>query len=364
MPNTGKITQIIGAVLDIKFTEGHLPSIYEAIHITRKNGELLVVEVAQHLGDETVRCIAMGPTDGLVRGMEAVATGAPISVPVGEETLGRIFNVTGDPIDNKPAPAGAKKMPIHREAPSFEEQSTSAEVLETGIKVVDLLCPYQKGGKIGLFGGAGVGKTVLIQELIRNIATEHGGYSVFTGVGERTREGNDLYHEMQESGVINKTTMVFGQMNEPPGARMRVGLTGLTMAENFRDEGGKDVLLFIDNIFRFTQAGSEVSALLGRMPSAVGYQPTLQTEMGALQERITSTKNGSITSVQAVYVPADDLTDPAPATTFAHLDATTVLSRSIVELGIYPAVDPLESTSRILDPRIVGEEHYAVARGV
>ena len=364
MPNTGKITQIIGAVLDIKFTEGHLPSIYEAIHITRKNGELLVVEVAQHLGDETVRCIAMGPTDGLVRGMEAVATGAPISVPVGEETLGRIFNVTGDPIDNKPAPAGAKKMPIHREAPSFEEQSTSAEVLETGIKVVDLLCPYQKGGKIGLFGGAGVGKTVLIQELIRNIATEHGGYSVFTGVGERTREGNDLYHEMQESGVINKTTMVFGQMNEPPGARMRVGLTGLTMAENFRDEGGKDVLLFIDNIFRFTQAGSEVSALLGRMPSAVGYQPTLQTEMGALQERITSTKNGSITSVQAVYVPADDLTDPAPATTFAHLDATPVLSRSIVELGIYPAVDPLESTSRILDPRIVGEEHYAVARGV
>ena len=364
MPNTGKITQIIGAVLDIKFTEGHLPSIYEAIHITRKNGELLVVEVAQHLGDETVRCIAMGPTDGLVRGMEAVATGAPISVPVGEETLGRIFNVTGDPIDNKPAPAGAKKMPIHREAPSFEEQSTSAEVLETGIKVVDLLCPYQKGGKIGLFGGAGVGKTVLIQELFRNIATEHGGYSVFTGVGERTREGNDLYHEMQESGVINKTTMVFGQMYEPPGARMRVGLTGLTMAENFRDEGGKDVLLFIDNIFRFTQAGSEVSALLGRMPSAVGYQPTLQTEMGALQERITSTKNGSITSVQAVYVPADDLTDPAPATTFAHLDATTVLSRSIVELGIYPAVDPLESTSRILDPRIVGEEHYAVARGV
>ena len=364
MPNTGKITQIIGAVLDIKFTEGHLPAIYEAINITRKNGENLVVEVAQHLGDETVRCIAMGPTDGLVRGMEAVATGAPISVPVGEQTLGRIFNVTGDAIDNKPAPQGVKKMPIHREAPSFEEQSTSAEVLETGIKVVDLLCPYQKGGKIGLFGGAGVGKTVLIQELIRNIATEHGGYSVFTGVGERTREGNDLYHEMQESGVINKTTMVFGQMNEPPGARMRVGLTGLTMAENFRDEGGKDVLLFIDNIFRFTQAGSEVSALLGRMPSAVGYQPTLQTEMGALQERITSTKNGSITSVQAVYVPADDLTDTAPATTFAHLDATTVLSRSIVELGIYPAVDPLESTSRILDPRIVGEEHYAVARGV
>lgn len=364
MQNIGKITQIIGAVLDIKFTEGQLPAIYEAIEITRKNGEKLIVEVAQHLGDETVRCIAMGPTDGLVRGMDAVATGAPITVPVGEQTLGRIFNVTGDPIDNKPAPANVKRMPIHREAPSFEEQSTSQEVLETGIKVVDLLCPYQKGGKIGLFGGAGVGKTVLIQELIRNIATEHGGYSVFTGVGERTREGNDLYCEMTESGVINKTTMVFGQMNEPPGARMRVGLTGLTMAENFRDEGGKDVLLFIDNIFRFTQAGSEVSALLGRMPSAVGYQPTLQTEMGALQERITSTKRGSITSVQAVYVPADDLTDPAPATTFAHLDATTVLSRSIVELGIYPAVDPLESTSRILDPRIVGEEHYAVARGV
>ncbi len=364
MQNKGKITQIIGAVLDIKFAEGNLPAIYEAIEITRTNGELLVVEVAQHLGDETVRCIAMGPTDGLIRGMEAVATGASISVPVGEQTLGRIFNVTGNPIDNKPAPEGVKYMPIHRDAPAFEEQATSKEVLETGIKVVDLLCPYQKGGKIGLFGGAGVGKTVLIQELIRNIATEHGGYSVFTGVGERTREGNDLYHEMQESGVINKTTMVFGQMNEPPGARMRVGLTGLTMAENFRDEGGKDVLLFIDNIFRFTQAGSEVSALLGRVPSAVGYQPTLQTEMGALQERITSTKKGSITSVQAVYVPADDLTDPAPATTFAHLDATTVLSRSIVELGIYPAVDPLESTSRILDPKIVGQEHYAVARGV
>ena len=364
MENKGKITQIIGAVLDIKFTEGKLPAIYEAIHITRETGEILTVEVAQHLGDETVRCIAMGTTDGLVRGMEAVATGSAIEVPVGEKTLGRIFNVTGDPIDNKPAPTGVKKMPIHREAPTFEEQATSAEVLETGIKVVDLLCPYQKGGKIGLFGGAGVGKTVLIQELIHNIATEHGGYSVFTGVGERTREGNDLYYEMAESGVIDKTTMVFGQMNEPPGARMRVGLTGLTMAENFRDEGGKDVLLFIDNIFRFTQAGSEVSALLGRMPSAVGYQPTLQTEMGALQERITSTKNGSITSVQAVYVPADDLTDPAPATTFAHLDATTVLSRSIVELGIYPAVDPLESTSRILDPRIVGEEHYKVARGV
>ena len=360
----GKITQIIGAVLDIKFPEGHLPEIYEAVHIKRNDGERLVVEVAQHLGDDTVRCIAMGSTDGLVRGMEALATGAPITVPVGEHTLGRIFNVTGDVIDNKEAPKDVAYLPIHRKAPSFEEQSTSTEVLETGIKVVDLLCPYQKGGKIGLFGGAGVGKTVLIQELIRNIATEHGGYSVCTGVGERTREGNDLYYEMTESGVINKTTMVFGQMNEPPGARMRVGLTGLTMAEYFRDEGGKDVLLFIDNIFRFTQAGSEVSALLGRMPSAVGYQPTLQTEMGALQERITSTRNGSITSVQAVYVPADDLTDPAPATTFAHLDATTVLSRSIVELGIYPAVDPLDSSSRILDPQIVGEEHYGVARGV
>ncbi len=362
--SNGKITQIIGAVLDIKFADGQLPEINEAIRITRTNGEELVVEVAQHLGDDTVRCIAMGPTDGLVRGMDAVATGASISVPVGENTLGRIFNVLGQPIDNKPAPTDVTYEPIHRPAPGFSEQSTTQELLETGIKVVDLLCPYQKGGKIGLFGGAGVGKTVLIQELIRNIATEHGGYSVFTGVGERTREGNDLYHEMMESGVIDKTTMVFGQMNEPPGARMRVGLTGLTMAEYFRDKGGKDVLLFIDNIFRFTQAGSEVSALLGRMPSAVGYQPTLQTEMGALQERITSTRNGSITSVQAVYVPADDLTDPAPATTFAHLDATTVLSRSIVELGIYPAVDPLESTSRILDPRIVGQEHYDVARGV
>ena len=360
----GKITQIIGAVLDIKFPEGKLPKIYDAIHIAAPDGGVLTAEVAQHLGDDTVRCIAMGPTDGLVRGAEAIATGAPITVPVGEKTLGRIFNVTGDAIDKKPAPEGVEYLPIHRKAPSFEEQSTSTEILETGIKVVDLLCPYQKGGKTGLFGGAGVGKTVLIQELIHNIATEHGGYSVFTGVGERTREGNDLYHEMEESGVINKTTMVFGQMNEPPGARMRVGLTGLTMAEYFRDKGGKDVLLFIDNIFRFTQAGSEVSALLGRMPSAVGYQPTLQTEMGALQERITSTKSGSITSVQAVYVPADDLTDPAPATTFAHLDATTVLSRSIVELGIYPAVDPLESTSRILDPRIVGEEHYKTARGV
>ena len=362
--NIGKITQIIGAVIDVKFTEGSLPEINEAVTIATKDGGSLTVEVAQHLGDDTVRCIAMGPTDGLVRGMEAVATGNPIMVPVGENTLGRIFNVLGQPIDNKEAPTDVKYYPIHRKAPAFEEQSTEAEMLETGIKVVDLLCPYQKGGKIGLFGGAGVGKTVLIQELIRNIATEHGGYSVFTGVGERTREGNDLYHEMQESGVIDKTTMVFGQMNEPPGARMRVGLSGLTMAEYFRDEGGKDVLLFIDNIFRFTQAGSEVSALLGRVPSAVGYQPTLQTEMGALQERITSTKNGSITSVQAVYVPADDLTDPAPATTFAHLDATTVLSRSIVELGIYPAVDPLESTSRILDPRIVGEDHYNVARGV
>ena len=358
----GKITQIIGAVLDIKFPEGKLPKIYDAIHIAAPDGGVLTAEVAQHLGDDTVRCIAMGPTDGLVRGAEAIATGAPITVPVGEKTLGRIFNVTGDAIDKKPAPEGVEYLPIHRKAPSFEEQSTSTEILETGIKVVDLLCPYQKGGKTGLFGGAGVGKTVLIQELIHNIATEHGGYSVFTGVGERTREGNDLYHEMEESGVINKTTMVFGQMNEPPGARMRVGLTGLTMAEYFRDQAGKDVLLFIDNIFRFTQAGSEVSALLGRMPSAVGYQPTLQTEMGALQERITSTKSGSITSVQAVYVPADDLTDPAPATTFAHLDATTVLSRSIVELGIYPAVDPLESTSRILDPRIVGEEHYKTAQ--
>ena len=362
--NVGKITQIIGAVLDIKFPEGTLPEINSAIDIQTKDGGRLVVEVAQHLGDDTVRCIAMGPTDGLVRGMKAESTGSAISVPVGEETLGRMFNVLGEPIDNKPAPEVKQHMPIHRKAPAFAEQSTTTEMLETGIKVVDLLCPYQKGGKIGLFGGAGVGKTVLIQELIRNIATEHGGYSVFTGVGERTREGNDLYYEMKESGVIEKTTMVFGQMNEPPGARMRVGLTGLTMAEYFRDQGGKDVLLFIDNIFRFTQAGSEVSALLGRMPSAVGYQPTLQTEMGALQERITSTKSGSITSVQAVYVPADDLTDPAPATTFAHLDATTVLSRSIVELGIYPAVDPLESTSRILDPRIVGEEHYKVARAV
>ena len=363
MNNVGKIVQIIGPVLDIRFEDGELPNILNAIEIDNK-GQRLVAEVAQHIGDNVVRCISMGSTDGLVRGMKAESTGSAISVPVGEETLGRMFNVLGEPIDNKPAPEVKQHMPIHRKAPTFAEQSTTTEMLETGIKVVDLLCPYQKGGKIGLFGGAGVGKTVLIQELIRNIATEHGGYSVFTGVGERTREGNDLYYEMKESGVIEKTTMVFGQMNEPPGARMRVGLTGLTMAEYFRDQGGKDVLLFIDNIFRFTQAGSEVSALLGRMPSAVGYQPTLQTEMGALQERITSTKSGSITSVQAVYVPADDLTDPAPATTFAHLDATTVLSRSIVELGIYPAVDPLESTSRILDPRIVGEEHYKVARAV
>ena len=362
--NTGKITQVIGAVLDIRFDKGVLPEINDAVEIRRKDGSTLVAETAQHLGDDIIRCIAMGPTDGLIRGMEAIATGGPISVPVGEVTLGRIFNVLGEPIDKKPMPEGVKRNPIHRKAPAFAEQATETEILETGIKVVDLLCPYQKGGKIGLFGGAGVGKTVLIQELIRNVATEHGGYSVFTGVGERTREGNNLYTEMSESGVIDKTAMVFGQMNEPPGARMRVGLTGLTIAENFRDEGGKDVLLFIDNIFRFTQAGSEVSALLGRVPSAVGYQPTLQTEMGALQERITSTKNGSITSVQAVYVPADDLTDPAPATTFAHLDATTVLSRAIVEQGIYPAVDPLESTSRILDPRIVGDEHYQVARGV
>ena len=365
--NIGKITQIIGAVLDIKFTEGNLPEINDAIRIPLRGdqaGKELTVEVSQHLGDDTVRCIAMGSTDGLVRGMDAVAAGGPISVPVGENTLGRMFNVLGDPIDEIDPPAGVEKWPIHRPAPAFEEQATSQEMLETGIKVVDLLCPYQKGGKIGLFGGAGVGKTVLIQELIHNIATEHGGYSVFTGVGERTREGNDLYHEMEESGVINKTTMVFGQMNEPPGARMRVGLTGLTMAEYFRDQAGKDVLLFIDNIFRFTQAGSEVSALLGRMPSAVGYQPTLATEMGALQERITSTRKGSITSVQAVYVPADDLTDPAPATTFTHLDATTVLSREISSQGIYPAVDPLDSTSRILTPEIVGHEHYEVARAV
>ena len=362
--NIGKITQIISAVLDIKFQEGHLPEINEAIEVPLKDGGRLVVEVAQHLGDDTVRCIALGPTDGLVRGMDAIATGAPISVPVGEKTLGRLFNVLGDPIDEIAAPDTEEKWPIHRPAPSFEEQATSQEMLETGIKVVDLLCPYQKGGKIGLFGGAGVGKTVLIQELIHNIATEHGGYSVFTGVGERTREGNDLYNEMKESGVIDKTALVYGQMNEPPGARMRVGLSGLTMAEYFRDVKNQDVLLFIDNIFRFTQAGSEVSALLGRMPSAVGYQPTLATEMGALQERITSTRKGSITSVQAVYVPADDLTDPAPATTFTHLDATTVLSREIASQGIYPAVDPLDSTSRILTPEVVGKEHYEIARAV
>ena len=362
--NIGKITQVIGAVIDIKFTDGNLPEINSAINIKTNDGGKLVVEVAQHLGDDVVRCIAMGPTDGLVRGMDAEATGAPISVPVGEQTLGRMFNVLGDPIDNKPAPEVQEHMPIHRKAPAFAEQATNTEILETGIKVVDLLCPYQKGGKIGLFGGAGVGKTVLIQELIRNIATEHGGYSVFTGVGERTREGNDLYHEMMESGVIEKTTMVFGQMNEPPGARMRVGLAGLTMAEYFRDVKHQDVLLFIDNIFRFVQAGSEVSALHGRMPSAVGYQPTLANDVGELQERIASTKDGSVTSVQAVYVPADDLTDPAPATTFAHLDATTVLSRKIVEQGIYPAVDPLESSSRILEADVVGEEHYNVARRV
>ena len=359
----GEVVQVTGPVLDIRFSEGELPALLNAIEIDN-HGEKLVVEVAQQTGDNMVRCIAMKSTDGLVRGTKAVDTGGPIAVPVGEECLGRVFNLLGETVDNKPAPETAEKWPIHRDPPSYEEQVPATEILETGIKVVDLICPYAKGGKIGLFGGAGVGKTVLIMELIHNVATAHGGLSVFTGVGERTREGNDLYNEMKESGVIDKTALVYGQMNEPPGARMRVALTGLTMAEYFRDKGGKDVLLFIDNIFRFTQAGSEVSALLGRMPSAVGYQPTLQTEMGALQERITSTKNGSITSVQAVYVPADDLTDPAPATTFAHLDATTVLSRSIVELGIYPAVDPLESTSRILDPRIVGEEHYAVARGV
>ena len=360
----GKITQVIGAVLDIKFAEGSLPEINEAIRIERGENEKLIVEVAQHLGDDTVRCIAMGPTDGLVRGMDAIATGAPITVPVGEKTLGRIFNVLGEAIDNKEQPTDVDYEPIHRPAPQFAEQSTETELLETGIKVVDLLCPYQKGGKIGLFGGAGVGKTVLIQELIRNVATEHGGYSIFTGVGERSREGNDLWTEMKASGVLDKTALVFGQMNEPPGARMRVAETGLTMAEYFRDKEHQNVLLFIDNIFRFTQAGSEVSALLGRMPSAVGYQPTLATEMGELQERIASTKNGSVTSVQAVYVPADDLTDPAPATTFAHLDATTVLSRKVVEQGIYPAVDPLESNSRILEADIVGEEHYEVANRV
>ena len=340
-----------------------MPALNNAIEI--HNGDRkIVAEVSKHLGDDVVKCIAMSSTDGLKRGMDAIDTGKPISVPVGRETLGRMFNVVGEPIDDKPMPTTEEMWPIHRKAPSFAQQATSAEMLETGIKAVDLLCPYSKGGKIGLFGGAGVGKTVLIMELITNIATEHGGYSVFSGVGERTREGNDLYYEMQESGVIDKTALVFGQMNEPSGARMRIALTGLTMAEYFRDKENQDVLLFIDNIFRFVQAGSEVSALLGRMPSAVGYQPTLANELGALEERITSTKNGSITSVQAVYVPADDLTDPAPATTFAHLDATTVLSRAIVELGIYPAVDPLESTSRILDPAVVGQEHYEVARGV
>lgn len=361
--NIGKIVQVIGPVVDIRFEEDNLPELLNAIEINM-NGKRLVVEVAQHIGDDTVRCVAMDSTDGLIRGMEAVNTGKSIAVPVGKETLGRLFNVLGDPIDGKGEFNAKQTAPIHRSAPSFEEQDTSKEIFETGIKVVDLIAPYSKGGKIGLFGGAGVGKTVLIQELINNIATQHGGLSVFTGVGERTREGNDLYYEMIESGVIDKTALVFGQMNEPPGARMRVALTGLTMAEYFRDQEGQDVLLFIDNIFRFTQAGSEVSALLGRMPSAVGYQPTLATEMGALQERITSTKKGSITSVQAVYVPADDLTDPAPATTFAHLDATTVLSRQISELGIYPAVDPLDSTSRILDPEVVGKEHYEVARQV
>ena len=359
----GTVVQVIGPVLDIKFAAGELPQLLNAIEVG--SGEKkLVVEVAQHIGDDVVRCIAMSSTDGLTRGAKAVDTGSSITVPVGEKCLGRIFNLLGDPVDNQPAPEDVERWAIHRKAPAYDEQETSAEILETGIKVVDLIAPYAKGGKIGLFGGAGVGKTVLIMELINNVAKQHGGLSVFTGVGERTREGNDLYNEMKESGVINKTALVYGQMNEPPGARMRVALSGLTMAEYFRDREGQDVLLFIDNIFRFTQAGSEVSALLGRMPSAVGYQPTLATEMGALQERITSTKRGSITSVQAVYVPADDLTDPAPATTFAHLDATTVLSRSIASLGIYPAVDPLESTSRILAPDVVGEEHYQVARDV
>ncbi len=359
----GKVIQITGPVLDIQFADGELPALLNAIELDN-HGKKLIVEVAQHIGDNVVRCIAMAATDGLVRGAEAVDTGGPITVPVGDECLGRVFNLLGEPVDNKAAPETQERWPIHRPAPSFDEQESTTELLETGIKVVDLICPYAKGGKIGLFGGAGVGKTVLIQELIYNIATAHNGYSVFTGVGERTREGNDLYGEMTESGVINKTALVYGQMNEPPGARMRVALSGLTMAEYFRDVKNQDVLLFIDNIFRFTQAGSEVSALLGRMPSAVGYQPTLATEMGALQERITSTRKGSITSVQAVYVPADDLTDPAPATTFTHLDATTVLSREISAQGIYPAVDPLESTSRILSPEVVGQEHYEVARAV
>jgi F-type H+/Na+-transporting ATPase subunit beta len=367
----GQITQIIGVVVDVAFDEGELPSISNALRIVKEDGgngsdarNEIIVEVAQHLGENTVRCVAMEPTEGLVRGMQAIDLGAPISVPVGKEVLGRVLNVIGEPVDKMGAVSTSERWPIHRDAPSLNDQSTSIEVLETGIKVIDLLEPYMKGGKTGLFGGAGVGKTVIIMELVRNIAMEHGGVSVFAGVGERTREGNDLWHEFKESGVIDKAALIYGQMTEPPGARLRVGLTGLTVAEYFRDVEGQDVLLFIDNIFRFTQAGSEVSALLGRMPSAVGYQPTLATEMGALQERITSTRKGSITSVQAIYVPADDLTDPAPATAFAHLDATTVLSRQIAELGIYPAVDPLDSTSRILDPRVVGEEHYAVARSV
>ena len=361
--NIGTVIQVTGPVLDIRFADGQLPDLLNAIEIDNQ-GKKLVVEVAQLIGDNVARCIAMSSTDGLVRGAQAVDTGGPITVPVGEGCLGRVFNLLGEPVDDKPAPEVTERWPIHRDPPTFDEQQSETEILETGIKVVDLICPYAKGGKIGLFGGAGVGKTVLIMELINNVAKEHGGLSVFTGVGERTREGNDLYGEMTESGVINKTALVYGQMNEPPGARMRVALSGLTMAEYFRDQKNQDVLLFIDNIFRFTQAGSEVSALLGRMPSAVGYQPTLATEMGALQERITSTKKGSITSVQAVYVPADDLTDPAPATTFTHLDATTVLSRDIASQGIYPAVDPLESTSRILSPELVGEEHYQVARAV
>ena len=359
----GKVVQVMGPVLDIRFADGELPELLNAIEL-QNNGKPLIVEVAQHIGDNVVRCIAMAATDGLVRGAEAVDTGGPIKVPVGDACLGRVFNLLGEPVDEQPAPTGVEHWPIHRPAPAFDEQESSTELLETGIKVVDLICPYAKGGKIGLFGGAGVGKTVLIQELIYNNATAHNGYSVFTGVGERTREGNDLYGEMAESGVLSKTALVYGQMNEPPGARMRVALSGLTMAEYFRDVKHQDVLLFIDNIFRFTQAGSEVSALLGRMPSAVGYQPTLATEMGALQERITSTRKGSITSVQAVYVPADDLTDPAPATTFTHLDATTVLSRDIASQGIYPAVDPLDSTSRILAPEVVGQEHYQIARAV
>ena len=364
MAAEGRISQIKSVVIDVLFEDGHIPEIMNALELTRDDGSKIVLEVAQHLGESTIRAVAMDSTDGLQRGHKVVDTGRPISVPVGENILGRMFDVLGEPIDNKPAPEVEKRLPIHREAPKQEDLTTSAEMLVTGLKVVDLMEPYTKGGKTGLFGGAGVGKTVLIQELIHNIATEHGGYSVFAGVGERTREGNDLYREMTESGVIKKTTMVFGQMNEPPGARLRVGLSGLTMAEYFRDEEGRDVLLFIDNIFRFTQAGSEVSALLGRMPSAVGYQPTLGTEMGTLQERITSTKKGSVTSVQAIYVPADDLTDPAPATAFAHLDATTVLERKIAELGIYPAIDPLTSTSRILDPRVIGDRHYRVARNV